>query len=89
MPEAQPVIVDTNIVSSALLKSQTAFMDFLLTAPQKFYLCERCIVEIFNHKEKIVTCSELSKAEIAKLYHLLLSKAHLFKEELISISKFR
>jgi predicted nucleic acid-binding protein len=89
MPEAKPVIVDTNIVSSALLKRQTAFMDFLLAAPQKFYLCERCIVEIFNHKEKIVACSELSKAEIAKFYHLLLSKTALFKEELISIGNWR
>jgi len=89
MPAVKPVIVDTNIISSALLKSHTAFLEFLLTAPQKFYICERCIVEIFNHKEKLVACSELTESEIAKLYHLLLTKVHVFKEELISIGNWR
>lgn len=89
MPENKSVIVDTNIVSSVLLKRQTSFMEVLLTASQKFYLCERGIVEIFNHKEKIVACSELTETEIAKLYHLLLTKVHVFKEELISIGNWR
>jgi len=64
-------------------------MDFLLTASQKFYICELLIVEIFKHKEKIVEYSELSEQEITKFYYLLLSKVHIFKEELISIGNWR
>jgi len=89
MPEDKPVIVDTNIITSALLKKQTAFMEVLLNAPQKFYLCERGIVEIFNHKEKLVACSALTQSELAQFYHLLLTKVNVFKEELISIGNWR
>ena len=89
MPEDKPVIVDTNIVFSALLKSRSSFMDFLLTAPKKFYISELLIIEIFKHKEKIVEYSELSEQEIAKFYYLLLSKVHIFKEEVISIGNWR
>jgi predicted nucleic acid-binding protein len=89
MPEDKPVIVDTNIVFSALLKSRSAFMDFLLASQQKFYISELLIIEIFKHKEKIVEYSELSELEIARFYYLLMSKVHIFKEELISIGNWR
>jgi predicted nucleic acid-binding protein len=89
MPEDKPVIVDTNIVFSALLKSHSLFMDFLLKSQQKFYISELLIIEIFKHKEKIIEYSELSEEEIARFYYLLLSKIHIFKEELISIGNWR
>lgn len=89
MPDDKPVIVDTNIVFSALLKSRSAFMDFLLTSRQKFYISELLIIEIFKHKGKIVEYSQLSEEEIAKFYYLLLSKINIFKEELISIGNWR
>ncbi len=89
MSEDKPVIVDTNIVFSALLKIDSTFMEFLLTTQHKFHISELLVIEIFKHKEKLVELSGLSEAEIIKFYYLLLSKVHIFKEELISVGNWR
>lgn len=79
-----PVVVDTNIIFSALSSSQSRFADALLRADEQFYASELAMVELFKHKEKIVRLSRLSEDEIIRLYYLLLRKINLYKEDLIS-----
>ena len=78
------VIVDTNILFSALLSSQSRFADVLLRSGHRFYVCEQVLVELFKHKEKLVKASQLSEDEIARLYHILLRRITIYKEDLIA-----
>ncbi len=50
-----PVIVDTNILFSALLSNRSQFADILLTSENKFFVCELVLVELFKHKENYQT----------------------------------
>jgi predicted nucleic acid-binding protein len=78
------IIVDTNILFSALLKTQTSFADIVLKTENNFFVCELVLVELFKHKEKIIKLSRLSEDEVIQLYQIYLKKLHLYKEELIS-----
>jgi len=80
-----PVIVDTNILFSALLKNRSRFAETLLATDNDFFVCEMVLVELFKHKEKIIKVSGLSEDEIIQLYQIYLKKIHLYKEELISL----
>jgi predicted nucleic acid-binding protein len=84
MPGRPPVVVDTNIIFSALLSSQSRFTEVLLRVDDQFYANELTMVELFKHKEKIVRLSRLSEDEIIRLYYLLLRRISLYKEDLIS-----
>lgn len=80
---AQRVVVDTNILFSALLRSRARFADVLLRPEHTFYVCESVLVELFKHKEKILTASKLPDEDLARLYHVLLRRVNLYKEDLI------
>ncbi len=84
MPDSNPVIVDTNILFSALLNSQSSFAETLLNSKHEFYVCEQILVEMFRHKDKIVKLSKLSENDVVHLYYVLLKRLNLFKEDLIS-----
>jgi predicted nucleic acid-binding protein len=78
------VVVDTNIIFSALVNSQSTFAEILLRSDHEFFVCEMTLVEIFKHKDKIVQVSRLSDDDLARLYHILLRRITLYKEDLIS-----
>jgi predicted nucleic acid-binding protein len=80
-----PIIVDTNILFSALLTNRSKFAEILLATDNDFFVCEMVLVELFKHKEKIIKVSGLSEDEIIQLYQIYLKKIHLYKEELISL----
>jgi predicted nucleic acid-binding protein len=80
-----PIIVDTNILFSALLSHRSRFADVLLNTENKFFVCELVLVELFKHKEKIIQVSRLSEDDIIQLYQIYLKKVHFYKEELISV----
>lgn len=84
MPTSSRVVVDTNILFSALLSSQSKFTDSLFTSGHQFYVCELVVVELFKHKEKIVGLSKLSEDDIVRLNHILLRRLTLYKEDLIA-----
>lgn len=82
MPD-KPVVVDTNIIFSALLKGRSQFAQIILGTERPFFICESTIVELFQHKERIVKLSQLSEEDIARLFYLLLRHLNVAKEELI------
>lgn len=63
------LIVDTNIL--------------LLNSTQTLYVCETVLVELFKHKERIVTLSSLPETDVIKVYHTLIRHLNLYKETLI------
>lgn len=60
-PSKRPVIVDTNILFSALLTNRSKFAETLLATENDFFICEMVLVELFKHKEKIINLSGLSE----------------------------
>ncbi|MHC4103358.1 MAG: PIN domain-containing protein [Planctomycetota bacterium] len=80
------VIVDTNILFSALLGKSKKFRDVLLTEKSTtFYSCKFVIVELFKHKEKIQKYSSLEEDEILELLYGLLKRINLFDEDSVTI----
>lgn len=52
--DATKIVVDANILFSALLRDNTAYSRIILDTARTFYLCESTIIELFKHKERIV-----------------------------------
>ena len=78
----RPVIVDTNIIFSALISRNSRFRDILLGSTHRFYLCETVIVELFRHKEKLLRANpRLTPNEFAELYHGILRQVEIYKED--------
>jgi predicted nucleic acid-binding protein len=82
--EDKPIIVDTNILFSALLSGESVFANLLLTSTHRFFIIEQAIVELFKHKEKIMKFSKLSEDDVVRFFHVLLKRLSLYKEDLIS-----
>lgn len=79
------LVVDTNIVFSAILNSQSSIGQILLHSRNsiKFYSPGFLKEEIQNHKTKINHFTKLPKNEIDELINLLYSKIHFINEKLI------
>ena len=82
----KPIIVDTNILFSALLRRDSSFSTTILGTNYSFFICEAAIVELFKHKEKIIRLSKLSDEDIVHLFYVLLKRVSVFKEVLIEPS---
>lgn len=85
LAKPKPVIVDTNILFSALLNSQSSFAETLLKSEHQFFICEQILMEMFKHKEKIARLSKLPEPDLIRFYYVLLKRLYLFKEDLISL----
>ena len=82
----KPVIVDANILFSALLRQDSSFSATILGTDHQFFICEAIIAELFKHKEKIVRLSKLSDEDVVHLFYILLKRVSVFKEVLIEPS---
>ena len=83
MESVQPVIVDANILFSALLRDGTPFAQQLLGSNWRFCICESTIIELFKHKEKIVRLSKLTEDDVIRVFYTLLRRVTVVKEDLI------
>lgn len=89
MPKTKSiVVVDTNILFSALLRTGSSMADVLIKCEEHFFICELVLVELFKRKEKIVRLSQLSEEDIVRFYYTLIRRVDIFKEQLISKEKW-
>lgn len=79
----EPVIVDTNILFSALLREDAAFSTEMFESARDFFICETTLTELFRHKEKLVRGSRMDAPALVRAYHLLLTRMQLFRESQI------
>ena len=79
------IVVDTNVVFSAILNSQSWIGQILLHSDKsvKFYSPRFLQIEIQNHFQKIKKITKLSDSELYELIELLYRKIHFISEELI------
>lgn len=79
------IILDTNIIFSALLHKQNKFKDIILNNEDlNFYTCNFLILEIFKYKEKIVKSSK-AKDDVLTILNLLLHNINFLNEEFVSL----
>jgi len=81
--DSTKIVVDTNILFSALLRDNTAYSWVLLDTARTFCVCESTIIELFKHKERIVRHSKLDKDDVIRVLYILLRNLHIYKEALI------
>ena len=79
------VIVDTNIIFSALLNSNNSIGDLLFNSENifEFYSCSYMRLEIARHWSKLKRISKLSEEELQEARLKLFQKIHFLNEELI------
>lgn len=60
-----PVVVDTNILFSALVSRRSRIREILLMKPGMSFCCPRFFFsELFKHKKRIVAATDLSEDEL-------------------------
>lgn len=79
-----PVIVDTNIVFSALVNKNSKITESLLSAEHSFLMPKYGFIELFKYKEKICAISKHSQDEILELLYELFRRIDFFDENGIS-----
>lgn len=78
------IIVDTNIIFSALLYKKNKYFDILMDSESlTFFTCNFLIVEIFKYKEKIIRCSN-AKDDLLSILSFILHKIHFISDDLVS-----
>lgn len=79
------VVVDTNIVFSAILNTKNKFARILLQPKSKinFYSTEQLFAEIDEHKEKIRSISNYSDIELNRIIALITKKIRFINLRLI------
>ncbi len=79
------IAVDTNIVFSALLNSNSAIGDLIFNSDGyfEFYSCTYMRYEIQKHWDRLKKISKLSEAELQISYPQVLSKLKFISEEII------
>jgi len=79
------IVVDTNIIFSALLNSNGTIGDLLFNSDKQFdfYSCTYMRNEIQNHWERLKKISKLSEEDLQVSYTQVLSKLNFINEEII------
>lgn len=80
----KPVIVDTNIVFSALVNKNSKIATLLLRSEQPLLMPKYGFVELFKYKEKICAVSKHSQDEVLELLYELIRHIDFFDENSIS-----
>ena len=78
------VVVDTNILFSALLHAPNTFANIIFEENIAFYTPHFVIVELFKHKERIIQRSVLSETDVLEILYRLIKNIHLISEDNIS-----
>lgn len=79
------IVVDTNIIFSALLNTSGSIGDLIFDSENvfEFYSCDYMRIEIEKHWAKLKQISKLADAELKESLFRLFTKIHFVNEELI------
>lgn len=84
------IIVDTNIIFSALLRESTRFSEILLLHEEHtFFIPRFALIEIFKQKEKIQLFSTCNEEILLELLHRLLKRLQFIDEDILSRESLR
>jgi len=77
-----PVVVDTNIIFSALLSADSRFREIMFTSARRFVICETTIIELFRLKDKLLALRPNRSQEVLlSMLHAILRRVELLRED--------
>jgi predicted nucleic acid-binding protein len=83
------VVIDTNILFSALRAKESLTRKRLLTSPEYvFYTPNFLITELFEHRNRILKKSNAREEEVYEFLSKVLHKIHFVNEEIISTGNY-
>ena len=85
---AESVVVDANIVVSALISSRQKIRRELAGATGLFVAPKFVIVELFKHSPKIQQASKLSAEEVLESLFIIINQIRFYEESLISVGSW-
>jgi putative PIN family toxin of toxin-antitoxin system len=74
------LVVDTNVIFSALLKSGSKELYILKKSNFQFFIPKVVFIELFKYKEKILRYSNLTEDEILELLYVILGSIKVVDE---------
>ena len=79
------LVIDSNIVFSAILNPGSSIGDVLLNSQDSFnfYSCDYLRAEISEHKSKIILSSGYTESEYEEIKHLIFTRIDLLQEKLV------
>lgn len=80
------VVVDTNLIFSALVSKSSGIRDILFENGIAFYCPNYLITEIYTHKEKLLKVSKLSQAELYLYFNGIMERINFVPLDFISIA---
>ncbi|MCW5927934.1 MAG: hypothetical protein KIT80_13550 [Chitinophagaceae bacterium] len=85
------LVVDSNIVFSALLNPSSVIGEILIDVSNKFQFCapEMMKYELDKYEEKIKRYSKLSTSEVSMLKDIIYSSMNFISEDLISQTNWK
>jgi predicted nucleic acid-binding protein len=82
-----PIVVDTNVLFSALVSQRSRVREILLMEAGLSFCCPRFIFgELFKHKERIVAATDLSEEELLDALNALFARIRFIDESAIPLS---
>jgi len=79
------VVVDTNLIFSALIPKASKIREVLFESNLKFYSPNFLIAEIYKHRSKLVKCSKLSESEFYLYFSEIIERIKFIPTEYIGI----
>ena len=81
-----PIVVDTNVLFSALISQHSRVREILLMEAGLSFCCPRFIFsELFKHKERIVAATDLSEEELLDALNALFARIRFVDESAIPL----
>jgi predicted nucleic acid-binding protein len=79
------VVVDTNILFSAVLTQNGTIAQTLFSDEYEFFVPHFAIVELFKYKDKIIKFSKKSEIEVLEILYHILSQLSFINEKSLSL----
>ena len=77
------IVIDTNIVFSALLSKNNQFRRVIYNQSLEIFTCNFLFIEIFKNKDKLLKITSLTENELLKQLSNIFSKIKFMHEEII------
>lgn len=79
------VVIDTNLVFSALIPKASQIRDILFESNINFYSPNILISEIFKHKDKLLKCSKLTESEFDIYFNGIIERIKFIPTDFIGL----
>jgi predicted nucleic acid-binding protein len=85
------IVIDTNIVFSAILNPESPIGQIILNGSKYFMFLsiEQLKKEIENHQDKILSISGLSRTDFLRIYELIISKISFINQVLVTPDNYK